>query len=309
MSNILNIDKFIYKVYGLNVISDIEIPQLIQATIKDIDEIDVAIKLGKMPGKISGYKAKKRKNKYRNNIMWINIDNVAQYYIYKGREIVIEPYDESDINDIRVFLLGTIFGGLLTQRQILAIHGGSVDIDGNGIIITGDSGCGKSTLTSALVDIGYNMITDDVAAIRKSDKGKILIEPAYPQRKLCKDAIHNFGYDLNKFNKAYGQRDKLFIRIPDKFSYKPVKLKAIFEICISDNNKVEIEEINGFEKIDIIRKNIYREEILNKVGMKEKYFNMLLNLSKDISIYRIKRPLKIFTLKEQIDEINKVLCR
>ena len=303
MSNILNIDKFIYKVYGLNVISDIEIPQLIQATIKDIDEIDVAIKLGKMPGKISGYKAKKRKNKYRNNIMWINIDNVAQYYIYKGREIVIEPYDESDINDIRVFLLGTIFGGLLIQRQILAIHGGSVDIDGNGIIITGDSGCGKSTLTSALVDIGYNMITDDVAAIRKSDKGKILIEPAYPQRKLCKDAIHNFGYDLNKFNKAYGQRDKLFIRIPDKFSYKPV------EICISDNNKVEIEEINGFEKIDIIRKNIYREEILNKVGMKEKYFNMLLNLSKDISIYRIKRPLKIFTLKEQIDEINKVLCR
>lgn len=53
MSNILNIDNFIYKVYGLNVISDIEIPQLVQATIKDIDEIDVSIKLGKMPGKIS----------------------------------------------------------------------------------------------------------------------------------------------------------------------------------------------------------------------------------------------------------------
>lgn len=61
MSNILNIDNFIYKVYGLNVISDIEIPQLVQATIKDIDEIDVSIKLGKMPGKISEYKAKKRK--------------------------------------------------------------------------------------------------------------------------------------------------------------------------------------------------------------------------------------------------------
>ena len=121
MSNILNIDNFIYKVYGLNVISDIEIPQLVQATIKDIDEIDVSIKLGKMPGKISEYKAKKRKNKYRNNTMWINIDNVAQYYVYKGREILIEPYDESDINDIRVFLLGTIFGGLLIQRQLLAI--------------------------------------------------------------------------------------------------------------------------------------------------------------------------------------------
>ena len=106
------------------------------------------------------------------------------------------------------------------------------------------------------------MITDNVAAIRKSDKGKILIEPAYPQRKLCKDAIHNFGYDLNKFNKAYGQRDKLFIRIPDKFSYKRVKLKAIFEICISDNNKVEIEEIIGFKKINIIRKNFYKRKFL-----------------------------------------------
>lgn len=309
MSNILNIDKFVYRLYGLNVISDIEIPQLIQINVNDKGNIDVVIRVGKMPEKISKYRNKGRKNKYRHNRMWINIDDVAQYYLYKGREIIIEPYDESDINDIRVFLLGTIFGGLLIQRQILAIHGGAVDIDGNGVIITGDSGAGKSTLTSAFVDLGYKMITDDVAVIRSSDKNEIFIDPAYPQRKLCKDAIYNFGYELNKFNKAYGQRDKFFIRIPDKFSYKPVKLKAIFEICISDNDKVEIEEINGFEKIDIIRKNIYRIEILNKVGMKERYFNMLLNLSKDIETYRIKRPLNMFTVKEQIDEISKVLCR
>lgn len=309
MSNILNVDKFVYRLYGLNVISDIEIPQLIQIDVNDKISIDIVIRIGKMTGKASGYREKKRKNKYRHNLMWINIDNVAQYYIYKGREIIIEPYDEPDINNIIVFLLGTIFGGLLIQRQTLAIHGGAVDIDGNGVIIPGDSGAGKSTLTSALVDLGYKMITDDVAVIRSSNKNEIFIEPAYPQRKLCKDAIHNFGYELNKFNKAYGQRDKFFIRIPDKFSYKPVKLKAIFEICTSDNDKVEIEEINGFEKIDIIRKNIYRIEILNKVGMKEKYFNMLLNLSKDIEIYRIKRPLNMFTVKEQIDEINKVLCR
>ena len=43
--------------------------------------------------------------------------------------------------------------------------------------------------------------------------------------------------------------------------------------------------------------------------MKERYFNMLLNLSKDIQTYRIKRPLNMFTVKEQIDEISKVLCR
>lgn len=36
---------------------------------------------------------------------------------------------------------------MLIQRNIVAIHGGSVLIDDKAIICTGDTGAGKSTLT------------------------------------------------------------------------------------------------------------------------------------------------------------------
>ncbi len=53
----------------------------------------------------------------------------------------------------------------------VTIHGGLVDVYGEGILITGESGCGKSETALELVKRGHRLVADDAVEIKKvSDK-------------------------------------------------------------------------------------------------------------------------------------------
>ena len=49
----------------------------------------------------------------------------------------------------------------------ISIHGVLVDVDGEGVLITGDSGIGKSEAALELVKRGHRLVSDDVVEIRK----------------------------------------------------------------------------------------------------------------------------------------------
>ena len=49
----------------------------------------------------------------------------------------------------------------------ISIHGVLVDVDGEGVMITGDSGIGKSEAALELVRRGHRLVTDDVVVIKK----------------------------------------------------------------------------------------------------------------------------------------------
>ena len=70
----------------------------------------------------------------------------------------------------------------MIQRDIVAIHGGTIVIDNKAIILTGNRGAGKSTLTTGLRLKGYPFISDDVAAIEIKDSIP-MVKHGFPYQK------------------------------------------------------------------------------------------------------------------------------
>ena len=54
--------------------------------------------------------------------------------------------------------------------ELKSIHGSSVVLEDNGVMITGESGSGKSDLALRLIDNGATLISDDVTIFKKKNR-------------------------------------------------------------------------------------------------------------------------------------------
>lgn len=238
--------------------------------------------------------------------MVFTVKNIGSFYIYDGKNIVVQPSENADNQGIKTFILGTSFGMILLQRNKVAIHGGAILIGENAIILTGQSGAGKSTLTNYFRHYEYPFMADDVCStIELQDE--IFIEPAYPQQKICRDAMEKMGYRIDDFKLIDEDREKYVIPTHESFVKEKRKLKAIFEIEPYDGEEVKIEEVSGGEKMKIILRNIYRIEIIVPHGIPPTYFKKVINIAKNTLVFRIKRPRDQFSVDRQIELIEREL--
>ncbi|MGU8138798.1 ATP-binding cassette domain-containing protein [Clostridium perfringens] len=297
--------KWFYKVYGLIVESDIEIPELLSID-KNENKVDIKIKKDIIPKDVIEKIPSYSWFKYDVDSMVFTVKNIGSFYIYDGNNIIVQPSENADNQGIKTFILGTSFGMILLQRNKVAIHGGAILIGENAIILTGQSGAGKSTLTNAFRQYEYPFMADDVSStIELQDE--IFIEPAYPQQKICKDAMKKMGYNISNFKLIDEEREKYIIPTHESFVKEKRKLQAIFEIEPYDGEEVKIEEISGGEKMKTILRNIYRIEIIAPHGIPPAYFKKVINIAKNTLVFRIKRPKNQFSVDRQIELIEREL--
>jgi hypothetical protein len=299
--------RLTYKIYGLKIKSEILLPELSAISEQECGHIDATISYGKVPKELKSPIFKNKFFQISKSEFYFHIIGVAHYYVTNGNSIVIEPDAECDQEEVKAFLLGSSLGMMLIQRNIVALHGGTVVVDGKGIIITGHCGAGKSTLTSAFIKSGYPFLADDVSALGNNAEGSIIIHPTFPQQKLCKDAMEKMDYDTNKFSIVDIDREKYAIPLDKSFISSPVPLWAIYEINIGTSGNVEISEVLGSDKIKILLKSIYRIEISRQIGFESQYFKYCMNIAKNIPIFKISRPKDVFSVKEQMELIKNTL--
>jgi hypothetical protein len=145
---------------------------------------DVTIDFGKFPQSIenplfSGVRFQTSGQKFL-----LTVDKIARYYVVDGKSITIEPFVNADMDEVRLFLLGSAFGALIHQRGLLPFHGSSLKIGNSAIILSGLSGAGKSTLAAAFRQKGYQILSDDVSVISFLNDQIPIVHPGYPQMKL-----------------------------------------------------------------------------------------------------------------------------
>lgn len=299
--------KYLYNVYGLNVESEIMIPELTILDPIDKDNIDVKIIFDFMNEDINQKIDRNEIAGYNSDEVWFHIDNVGTYLIQNGDTVTIELCENPDLNILKVYILGSVLGIILLQRNTVAIHGGSIVINNKGCIFTGDKGAGKSTLTTALRQRGYDFVSDDVGAIELSDIP--MINPGFGYQKLCEDAMIKLGYDSSKFTPFRSDMNiKYIVPALDNFVKEKVPFKVLFEIEQGDTQKVEVVEVTGNEKLQKIIKNVFRIEVLMySGGVPADYFKKCLQIAKHIKFYKITRPKNQFTVNEQIDIIENII--
>ena len=231
--------KYYYRVYGVNIESKIEIPEF--EVIDSNSDIDVKLSFGVVNEEIidlitQGYRAK-----YEKQDMWFYIEDVAIFHIYNGDTVTIEPMGDKNNKMIKLYIMGSVMGMILLQRNMVAIHGGGIVIDGKGCIFTGQKGAGKSTITTALRKKGYKFIADDVCSINIGDKNTI--HHGFGYQKLCEDAMEKLGYSLDEFEPFRGDLNvnKYIVPAFDEFTKEEVPLEAVFELAVGDAKEVLLQ--------------------------------------------------------------------
>lgn len=297
---------YIYRVYGLNIESDIIMPALIPI-INTEHTIDVTILCGKIPQEEEQGMVECINNKSNLKKISYVLEGVAGFYVASGNTIIVEPCDNADMEMVKTYLLGYTFGILLFQRNNIAIHGGTVVIGDRAIIFTGDSGAGKSTLTTTLRNKGYKIMSDDTSVTAIGDDKVPVVHAGYPEQKLCRDMLIKLGYNPDECKLIDKKREKYVIPVHKYFSEKTMRLGAIFEITESDNSEVEIEKVIGINKLKVLQKNIYGISIAKQCSMSAEYLKKSIEIAQNVAIFRIKRPKNKFSVEEQIAKLEETL--
>ncbi len=125
---------------------------------------------------------------------------------------MVAPESDATAADIPIFILGTVFGILLHQREQIVLHASAVRVNGKAVLFCGASGAGKSTLAAALAQRGYPLVTDDFCTLTADGQGAPLVHPDGRQLKLWAQAIDRLDLAQQRGERVRAQPGKILRR-------------------------------------------------------------------------------------------------
>ena len=302
-----------YKIYGLNIKSDYpfeEVPELseiplqieVEITTGQIDErISEEGELDCEPGNVIVYR-------YESDRGWIRARGQGCFIMENGSKITYQLKKDCNKLMVNQVFLCAVLPVVLIQRGELALHGSGILMKERAIVVSGESGAGKSTLTAELLRQGGIFMADDTAAIRLKEN-KVFVQGAYPQQKICTDAVEK-KEDLRGevvLLPPDGGKEKYAVRLKDGFCMEEKPLDALFILQVADVEKVSLTQITGSEKIKYLLNNLYKYQTHVQLGMPTEVFKKCVSIANQVKIYVISRPIRGMTVLEQVTEIRKVL--
>ncbi|GAB3666576.1 hypothetical protein GCM10028791_42420 [Echinicola sediminis] len=289
-----------YQVYGLNISSELELPELLPSG--DQDKTDVSIFFGDTPEGLEKCLKKGVTYEVGQSEFLFEIFDVARFYIADGKSITIRPNEGGRPDDIRLFILGTCFGAILHQRQVLPIHASAIEHQGEAVLFMGSSGAGKSTTASAFRLTGHSAITDDVCPIKIID-GLPYAVPGYPQSKLGEDAMESLAIDKSQYGLVREGIGKRAVRYREGFASEPVRIKACYLLKIEKSAEAtEMETIIDSDRFIALKSNVYRKHIAESMKLQFHLLSTIGSIANNCKIKTVKRP-----QDSSIDEVMAVI--
>jgi len=289
-----------YFAFGLKIISDLDLPELIES---QFEEYDLRITLGEIPPIVWD------ENSLHNPIVSIDKNNFlhklppATYLASNGSRIFIAPNPRQDFDSIRLFLYSNIFAAIMHQRNYLLIHASGVVYKEKLHLFLGASGMGKSTIVAFLEKKGYEIYTDDVILFKLTG-GELITCHTYPQIKLWEDTFDKLGIKKITAKKTRPELPKFGIKINKYVNGGSYKLGKLFFLTnLSDSEKIQISNLNSIETFKLLHQNIYRVQQVSKKLDPSYVFSILSEISKNQS-FIIKRQADFNTIEEQMEIIQ-----
>lgn len=281
---------YFYHTYGLNVASEIELPELRVADPAPGAAITIA--LAALPEALEGAQVKGSYLQVAGDQCQINVANIARYRVEQGRWIWVDPVPGAAPGDVRLYLLGSALGTLLHQRRCLPLHVSAVATPSGVWAFTGESGAGKSTLAAALhYHFGWSLLSDDVGVIEPDESGQPLFHPGPPRLKLWQDALAHFEIDRDGLIADQTRTDKFHLPLEHGFHHEPRCLRVLVMLeRAHDEEPPGLTRIGGMASFQAVMGAIYRPEIAQLLVDQERLFRQCTALASRIQVYRYRRP-------------------
>jgi hypothetical protein len=277
---------FSYFAYGLSFHSTIAIPEFVEVQSKNSDvKIDFQKNLNPLdyiPDTVINEPWYLWLTKEK-TILYIK--NTATFFVNNGQEITIVPVPGVSETEFRFYLVGTVMSILLYQRGLLVLHASAVNINNHAVTFLGISGEGKSSTAATFLSRGYNLITDDVAAVNFETK-PYTITPGFPQIKLGRKTADILGYNFESLHFINPTNEKRGYRPRQGFDFQPLPIGRIY--VLNTASEFSIEPIRPSEAVTEIYRHSRPTTLYHFGG--DSHFFQCVNLAKEYTIYRLNRP-------------------
>lgn len=237
------------------------------------------------------------------------VPQLAHFYAKKGKEIEILPIGKLDQKAIELYLNGSVLGAILHQRHHLPLHASAFRYQEKTVVLGGNSGAGKSTTLGAFLKEGAEFLTDDITPV-ELENNIVSLQCISDQYKLWGDSMDLLGLDKKKSHEVWPKMDKYFVQpktMPDRKCR--IQMDVLFFLHASDSEEVNLIELTGHRKVEMLIENVYRGEYL--AGMKaakNTYFALFIRMAETIPMYLVERPAnQVDTL--HIDALKNALMR
>jgi hypothetical protein len=292
-----------YRICGLSVQSDIVLPGLLAGEPDCLPQ--VTIRRGPVPESLPGAQLVGPTWQIADKQFLLDVPNVARFLLNNGDQIVFAPESEASAEEVPIFIVGTVFGILLHQREQVVLHASAVEVDGKAIMFCGSSGAGKSTLAAALVQRGYRLVTDDVCAITFSDAAHPIVHPDGRQLKLWAEAIEQLKLEGIRGERVRGCLEKFYVE-PHCAASEALPLGAVYVLNeAGPSNTPGIEQPNVVDAALFLRWHAYRPLLVSRLAQKRQYFRAVAQIANKSGVFRLIRPLDFAAMPEVLSWLER----
>jgi hypothetical protein len=173
----------------------------------------------------------------------------------------------SSVEDAATYLTGPVFGFLLRMRRIVALHASAIEIGGSAVALVGDTGAGKSTTAAMFARFGYNVVTEDIAAVIEVD-GRLMVRSGHADIALWPEAVtllYGSSDALPRFMPGWEKR-RLDLAAAGTFAVRSVPLGAVY--LLADRGKHRdapcVSPVSGGEAMVKLLGNIYGNRMFHE---------------------------------------------
>lgn len=301
-------ERFFYSTYGFTLVSHIPLPELV--AISPCDSPDIEIVIGNVDVTLQEADPVNDWLQIGKHHCQVWVEGIARYRIEEGRRVIVDrrvskaKNNGADPNDIRVYLLGTVFGVLAHQRGWLPLHVSAINAPNGVWAFTGQSGAGKSTLSAWLhYHHGCDLLTDDVAVV-KPEEPLPLLHPGPRKIKLWKQTLAALDLDAKGAQRDLMRLDKYHLSLEGEKAHQAEPLKAL--VVLERGHAEEpasLAEVTGPEAVYLLLEALYRSEIGRSYNPPESIIRHCEVLAEQISVYRYRRPWDLHQVSHALEPL------
>lgn len=257
-----------YTLCGRRVSSEIPLPDLLAWT-GDDRPAELNVTLGPVPPRLNNLAIDRPLLQVSTDgTCRFAISGVAVYLISPtGDQVVIDAAMDPTAPDIRVFLLGTVFGIWCFKRGLLPLHAGCVRIGDGAVALAGASGIGKSTLTAAFLRRGHAVLADDLTVLDVAASGGPMVLPTFPRVKLWRQMMHRLGFPTDGLERTRGMLEKFHLPL-DGPAFCTESLPLLASFHLNSGSAPRAVRLAGVNAAAQVGKDVYRNTMAIRLGLR-----------------------------------------
>lgn len=290
-----------YKIYGLNITSELVLHPAKRNNKQAIIDVDVRVVDKIVFDKSIAVSI---------NRFWVNNKNevylegeYGSILVQNGNTILVELKNTQNSKLASQHVLGSGLGIILHQAKKLVLHGSAVCKNNEAIIFLGKSGNGKSSTAALMQKKGYQLLSDDLSVISIED-GVFFVQPGFSKQKLAQDFLHKMDMPIGQSEESISEGRIKYWRDSDSFHNKPVPIKHIY--CIRKQNIPQVEIRDNEDDLYMfysLYRNAYRFKLIEPLGFKREHFTLCQQLYNQVNVKMINYPTTSIDLQKTLSVI------